>query len=95
VSQAKQFKLGPDDPFRPFEAMSEAGILWWINRTAFHPQGLALALVKDDDGVVLGWDLLQVGADEAEPYSYPEDVDRDGYRRWTTFLLRLTPRGLR
>jgi hypothetical protein len=58
--------------------LSESGLLWLINRVVFHPRGLALALYQDGDQAH-GWKLL---ADPAsEPFTFPEDIDRTGFRR--------------
>lgn len=63
---------------RPLSDLAEAGddptgLLWLINRTVFHPRGLALALVTDTTGNVVGW-LMQ--GDGSEPFTFtPEDDD--------------------
>ena len=64
--------------YRPLLELSDSGLLWLINRVAFHPRGVALAL-HEKDGEVLGWSL--VTATEGEPFSFPEPVDNDGFRR--------------
>jgi hypothetical protein len=63
---------------RPLAELSEAGVLWLINRQVFHPRGMALALYVEGDQV-LGWKLIR--SDPSEPFSFPEDVDIDGYRK--------------
>ena len=63
---------------RPFLELSDAGLLWLINRVVFHPRGLALAL-HEQDGVAHGWELL--AAPPGEPFIFPEDVDTDSFRR--------------
>lgn len=68
---------GPD---RPLTDLTSSGLLWLINRTTFHPRGLALALWMDESGGrLLGWRLVR--ADSGEPFEFPADVDRDGYQR--------------
>jgi hypothetical protein len=64
--------------YRPLLELSDSGLLWLINRTVFHPRGVALAL-HEEDGEVLGWSLIT--ATEGEPFSFPEAVDNDGFRR--------------
>jgi hypothetical protein len=64
--------------YRPLLELSDSGLLWLINRAVFHPRGVALAL-HEKDGDVLGWSL--VTATESEPFSFPESVDNDGFRR--------------
>lgn len=55
---------------RPFEQLSDTGLLWLINRTTFHPRGFALALVVDEHGAAIGWEILGNGVD---PYQYASD----------------------
>ncbi len=46
----------------PFSDLSATGILWLINLLVFHPRGLALAIVHDQDGAAIGWKLLGDGS---------------------------------
>lgn len=46
---------------RPLSELRSSGLLWLINRTVFHPHGLALALVTDAEGRVTGWRLTGDG----------------------------------
>ncbi|RHA38713.1 hypothetical protein [Cellulomonas rhizosphaerae] len=53
---------------RSFRDLQTTGLLWYLNRTALWPRGLALALYVEaetglDDGVVLGWDITGDGVD--------------------------------
>lgn len=65
------------DP-RPWEELRESGLLWLINRVAFHPRGYALAL-HIQDGKAVGWELL---GDGGEPWQYADEVDeRDALAR--------------
>lgn len=64
--------------YRPLLQLSDSGLLWLINRVAFHPRGVALAL-HEKDGEVLGWSLIT--ATEGEPFSFLEPVDNDGFNR--------------
>ncbi len=61
----------PDTPptARPFEELTESGLLWLINASVLHPRGVALALVFDDAGHATGWRLL---GDGGEPWSFPD-----------------------
>lgn len=68
----------PAPDFRPLLELSESGLLWLINRTVFHPRGLALALYQEGDEAH-GWKLL--AAAEGEPFTFPESVDNEGFRR--------------
>jgi hypothetical protein len=56
---------------RPFQDLSDSGLLWLINATVFHPRGYTLALVVVD-GQPQGWDLL---GDGTEPWRYDHDMD--------------------
>lgn len=64
--------------YRPFLDLSDAGLLWLINRVVFHPRGVALAL-HEKGGEALGWEL--VTAPGNEPFAFPEDIDNEGFRR--------------
>jgi hypothetical protein len=68
----------PSPDFRPLLELSESGLLWLINRTVFHPRGIALALYQEGDEA-RGWKLL--AAPSGEPFTFPESVDTDGFRR--------------
>lgn len=56
--------------------LSESGLLWLINRTVFHPHGLALALEFDTEGAVTGWELHGDGSEE---WSFAPVNDRRGF----------------
>ncbi|MFI2434717.1 hypothetical protein [Streptomyces sp. NPDC018693] len=64
---------------RPFAALRDTGLLWLINRIAFHPRGLALALHLDEHGQAYGWSL--VTNTDGEPWQFDPATDNDGYRR--------------
>jgi hypothetical protein len=81
----------PVPDFRPLLELSESGLLWLINRSVFHPRGLALALYQEGEEA-RGWKLL--AAAEGEPFSFPEGVDNDGFRRAeATLRAALTKEG--
>lgn len=48
------------------------GLLWLINRVVFHPRGRALALVLDDHGNAMGWQLYGTGK-EVWAYDHEEE----------------------
>ena len=57
-----------------FSELRTYGFLWYINRVAFHPRGFALALVFDDDGNAIGFQICGRGE---EPHSFgpsPEEA---------------------
>lgn len=60
---------------RPFSELRESGLLWLINATALHPRGVALALVMDEAGAVIGWELLGAGADEPWQFMPGPEID--------------------
>ncbi|MFF6985604.1 hypothetical protein [Streptomyces sp. NPDC010273] len=64
---------------QPLDGLSDSGLLWLINRSVFHPRGLALALNREEDGTITGWLLL--AAAEGEPFSFPDRDDTTGYQR--------------
>jgi hypothetical protein len=65
-------------PVRPLSELSDAGLLWLINRAVFHPRGFALALHSDGNGVVTGW---QLQGDGSEEWSFPPERERDHFQR--------------
>lgn len=73
----------PDTEPRPFADLRSSGLLWLINRVAFHPRGLALALhytdTDTDTGEPHGWSLLT--NDEGEPWQFDPTTDYHGYQR--------------
>lgn len=83
----------PDaDQPRPWVDLRTSGLLWLINRTAFHPRGLALAVHVGDDGEFDGWSLLT--SDEGEPWQFDLTTDYDGHRRAeATLAAALRPAG--
>lgn len=46
---------------RPFIELADAGLLWLINRTVFHPRGFALQLARTEDREAVGWVLVGDG----------------------------------
>lgn len=50
-----------------------SGMLWYINKVAFHPQGFALAVTFGDDGSIDGFAIL---GDGSEPWQF-EKADED------------------
>ena len=60
---------------RPMKEFREAGLLWYVNRVAFHPRGYALALdIDSETGDVLGWTIY---GDGTEPWYFsPESEDQ-------------------
>lgn len=71
---------------RPFEELSDSGLLWLINRTVFHPRGYALALTIAD-GKAVGWSLL---GDGTEPWQFGDD-ENDKFRRAEAALKGQAP----
>lgn len=58
---------------RPLIDLRDSGMLWWINRVAFHPLGVALALEVDTTtGEVSGWALE---GDGSSVWAFTEEVD--------------------
>jgi hypothetical protein len=66
---------------RPFRDLQTTGLLWFLNRTVFHPRGFALGMVTNNDdpsGEYIGWALL---GDGCEVWRFDDTVDEDGYLR--------------
>lgn len=69
-----------------FEEMTEFGLLWYINRVAFHPHGLALAFRPDKDGKIAGWTIL---GDGSEVWSFTTEDDDAEYSKFQEFWKRI------
>jgi hypothetical protein len=59
---------------RPLDELRSSGLLWLINATVFHPRGLALALITNDAGMIVGWRLL---GDGREPWQFNDGPGLD------------------
>lgn len=66
--------------------MSDEGLLWLINRAAFHPRGFALAFHKNDEGVVEGWSMLGNGS---EVWTFTSEADDEEFAKSSAFLASL------
>lgn len=57
----------------------DAGLLWMVNKTTFHPLGYQLALdIEDGTGEVLGWCLR---GDGTELHSFSPEDEKLGSER--------------
>jgi hypothetical protein len=72
----------------PLSALRDTGLLWLINRTTFHPLGLALAL--DVDPVTHEVTGYQILGDGTEPWRYRESDDDGGFFLAHETLRKLT-----
>jgi hypothetical protein len=63
-----------DHHVRPFSDMRETGLLWYINRTLFHPRGYTLGFMYEE-GELTGW---CISGDGSEPYVF-EEHNEQGY----------------
>lgn len=61
----------------PLADFHSTGLLWYINRVAFHPHGFALAVSYDGNGEP-AW-MLQ--GDGKAPWAFEEEVDDDGFEK--------------
>lgn len=62
----------------PWWELSTSGLLWLINRTVFHPRGLALTVHADGD-TAYGWSLVRTP--DGEPWQFDDATDADGRER--------------
>lgn len=61
---------------RPFADLMDAGLLWLINATVFHPRGVALSLHVDrETGVATGWSLVSAASGEVMRYAVAAELD--------------------
>lgn len=73
-------------PARPFGELSDTGMLWFINRVAFHPRGFALAIVRKDDGTASGWAMQGMGD---EVWTFDNDTDDECFAKAEAFMASL------
>lgn len=59
----------PERMIHTWQHAFDSGLIWYLNRTVFHPRGYALALDGPDDPA--GWSLHYAG----EPVTFAADVD--------------------
>ena len=69
----------------PLSDLSDSGMLWYLNRVAFHPQGFALAFIYEDDGTVSGWTLQ---GDGSEVWTFSNEVDDKYFSKAQEFFAR-------
>lgn len=69
----------------PLDDLRKYGVLWYINRVAFHPRGLSLALTVDKDRHVVGWSLI---GDGEEPFNFEPDDDDEEFAKFKDFLAQ-------
>lgn len=87
-----------DDGVYPFEAAREHGLLWYINRVAFHPRGFALGFIYPPDAdpaAIASGDISPVGwtitGDGTEPWAFGDmpdggSIDDDQFARFEALL---------
>lgn len=74
--------------YRLLSELSPTGMLWLINRQVFHPRGFALALVKNEDGEVIGWNVL---GDGIEPWYFEGGTETVDLEHVNEFLKPHVP----
>lgn len=63
------------DKGRPFAEMMDAGLLWLINTSVFHPRGVALSIHVDrETGAASGWSLVAAEPGEVMRYAVPAEL---------------------
>jgi hypothetical protein len=71
----------------PLEALMDHGILWYINRVAFHPRGLMLALEVDDvSGEVVGFRVIK---SDAGTFVFSVQEDDEKFAAFNNLLASL------
>ncbi len=63
---------------RPMDQFRENGLLWYINRVAFHPRGFALGVDVSEDGNIIGWTIL---GDGHEVWTFSNEDDDDNFAK--------------
>lgn len=93
-----------DDGVYPFEAAREHGLLWYINRVAFHPRGFALGFIYPPDAdpaAITRGDVTPVGwtitGDGTEPWAFGDmpdggSIDDDQFARFEALLTETRAR---
>lgn len=68
----------PAPEILPLLDLRDTGLLWLINRSVFHPIGLALGFAYDDDGRFAGWCLF---GDGSEPMRFDDTADHEFFAK--------------
>lgn len=88
MTEQNEIEPAPARNVFDFEALMPTGILWLINRTVFHPRGLALSIaVPADGGPCQGWEI--VASPDGSPYHFSDAVDEAAKHRAVEELLDL------
>lgn len=76
------------DVLHHFEEMRTLGILYLINKAVFHPRGFALSFSYDEEGNLLGWQMLGDGTDS---WMMSKDQEEELFPAVESFLNSLRP----
>jgi hypothetical protein len=90
VTEQHETEPAPARQVFTFAQMMPTGVLWLINRTVFHPRGLALGItVIEGDGETHaeGWEIL--ASPDGTPYRYDDDETEARKHRAVEELLDL------
>lgn len=97
VRQRPRTRLNPDGQngwwelafdIENYLGLTDSGLLWFLNRVAMHPNGLALApLLEEETGKIYGLSVLT--APRGEIISFDEQQDRKKYLAWQKFVNEL------
>lgn len=89
MTEQHEIEPGPDRQVFTFAQMMPTGILWLINRTVFHPRGLALGLTVSTEGEphAEGWEI--VASPDGTPYRYDDEETEARKHRAVEELLDL------
>lgn len=93
IAEVHPFQTGgrhprEERPYRLLSEFREAGLLWLINRTVFHPRGYALAFKIDGhSGDIVGWN---VQGDGSEVFGFSDEDDDESFADVKRFFESLS-----
>lgn len=70
----------------PMSTFRKNGLLWYINRVAFHPRGFALALDENEAGEITGWQLWYEA--NGETWCFTPEQDDESFAQFEALLER-------
>ncbi len=61
-----------------------AGLVWAINKSLFHPYGFSMEVkFNDKTGEIVGWDIT---GDGSKPFFYSQEIEKAGFAKFSKFI---------
>lgn len=68
------------------EDIFDLGVLWYINRVAFHPRGLALGISRNEKNEIEEFSIMRA---VGEPVCFPAETDDEKFKAFESLLDHL------